>query len=96
MLWGKTGAYILMPAIEGKKLTQVRILTGKNASVRVTVGVYDAEGKAAVKGGEDKLLDTKNAEFGWALTESTNGTAYQLRVTNDNNAQFQKLTCVYE
>ena len=96
VLWGKTGAYILMPAIEGKKLTQVRILTGKNISVKVTVGVYDAEGKAAVKGGEDKLLDAKDAEFGWVLTESAANTAYQLRVVNEYNAQFQKLTCVYE
>lgn len=96
VLWGKKGGYILMPAVEGKKLTQVVILTGKNASVKVQVGVYDAEGSAPVAGGEAKTLSEKNAEFSYALTGTEVNTQYQFRVVSEHNAQFQKLTLVYE
>ena len=96
VLWGKKGGYILMPAVEGKKLTQVVILTGKNASVKVQVGVYDAEGSAAVAGGEAKTLSEKNAEFSYTLTDTEVNTQYQFRVVSEHNAQFQKLTLVYE
>lgn len=96
VLWGKQGGYIMMPAVEGKKLTQVHILTGKNASTSVMVGVYNEDGTAAVKGGEDIRLNEKNGEFSWILTETEVNTHYQLRVTSAHNAQFQTLKCVYE
>lgn len=96
VLWGKKDGYILMPAVEGKKLTKVIILTGKNASVKVQVGVYDAEGTAAVAGGEAKTLSEKNAEFAYTLTNTEVNTNYQFRVVSAHNAQFQKLTLVYE
>ena len=86
----------MMPAVEGKKLTQVHILTGKNASTSVMVGVYNEDGTAAVKGGEDIRLNEKNGEFSWILTETEVNTHYQLRVTSAHNAQFQTLKCVYE
>lgn len=85
-----------MPAVEGKKLTKVTILTGKNASTSVKVGVYNEAGTSAVSGGTAKTLGTKNAEFAWTLTGTANNTKYQLRVTSAHNAQLQKLTLVYE
>ena len=96
ILWGKSGAYILMPALEGKRLTSVTILTGKNASVSVNVGVYNEAGTAAVAGGEAIVLNAKDSEFSWTLTGTEVGTRYQLRVTSAHNAQLQKLTLVYE
>ena len=96
VLWGKSGGYIMMPAVAGKKLTKVTILTGKNASVNVMVGVYNEAGTAAVAGGEAIKLATQNAEFSWNLTGTEAGAKYQLRVTSAHNAQFQKLVLVYE
>lgn len=96
VLWGKTGAYILFPAVEGKALTRVTILTGKNASTSVKVGVYDEAGTTAATGGEAITLNAKNTEFSYNLTGTAAGAKYQLRVMNDKNAQFQKLTLVYE
>lgn len=96
ILWGKSGGYILMPAIEGKKLTKVTILTGKSASTNVKVGVYNEAGNAAVSGGTAIQLNKQNAEFSWTLSDTANNTKYQLRVTSSHNAQLQKLTLVYE
>lgn len=96
ILWGKQGGYILMPAVDGKKLSKVTILTGKNASVSVKVGVYNAEGTTAVTGGSAITLSAKDAEFSWTLTDTEVGAQYQLRVTSAHNAQLQKLTLIYE
>lgn len=96
ILWGKKDAYILMPAVNGMKLTSVTILTGKGASTSVSVGVYNEEGTNAVSGGEAKVLNAKDAEFSWSLTGTEEGARYQLRVTSANNAQLQKLTLKYE
>lgn len=96
ILWGKSGGYILMPAVPGKKLTSVKILTGKSASKSVKVGVYNADGTAAVSGGEAKTLSQTNAEFTWTLTGTEVNTHYQLRVTSAHNAQLQTLTLIYE
>ena len=85
-----------MPAIEGKKLTSVTILTGKQASTSVKVGVYNEAGTAAVSGGTAMTLNKQNAEFTWTLTGTEVNTHYQLRVTSAHNAQLQKLTLVYE
>ena len=96
ILWGKQGGYILMPAVDGKKLTKVTILTGKGASVSVEVGVFDAEGTSPVTGGEAIVLNAQDAEFSYNLTGTEVNTQYQLRIVNAKNAQFQKLTLVYE
>ena len=85
-----------MPSVEGRKLTSVTILTGAGASVSVNVGVFNAEGTAAVTGGEAMVLNAKGAEFSWTLTGTEVGARYQLRVTSAHNAQFQKLTLKYE
>ena len=96
ILWGKTGGYILLPAVEGKKLTSVTILTGKGASTSVKVGVFTADGTSAVSGGEAKTLNAQNTEFTWTLTGTEVNTHYQLRVTSKHNAQLQTLTLIYE
>ena len=96
VLWGKKDGYILFPSVEGKALKSVTILTGKNASVSVNVGVYKEDGSAAVAGGEARVLNAKNTEFTYNLTGTEAGARYQFRVTSAHNAQFQKLTLKYE
>lgn len=96
LLWGKQGAYILMPAVPDKHLTSVTILTGEGASKSVKVGVYTEDGTSAVSGGEAIQLNKQGAEFSWSLTGTENNTAYQLRVCSAHNAQLQKLTLIYE
>ena len=96
VLWGKKDGYILMPAVEGKALKSVTILTGKNASVSVNVGVYTQDGSTAVSGGTAKVLNAKNSEFSYTLSGTEPGARYQFRVTSAHNAQFQKLTLIYE
>lgn len=96
ILWGKSGGYILLPAVDGKKLTKVTILTGKGASTSVKVGVYNEEGTSAVTGGEAKQLNAQNSEFSWNLSGTEESTHYQLRVTSAHNAQLQTLTLRYE
>ncbi|MCI6427388.1 MAG: hypothetical protein MR809_00650 [Rikenellaceae bacterium] len=95
VIWGKSGAYVKMPAIEGKTLTKVTILTGASASTSVEVGVYTKE-DVVVSGGADIQLNQQNAEFSWNLAGTASNTAYRLKVTSKHNAQFQKLTLVYE
>lgn len=96
ILWGKEGAYILLPSVQDKRLSKITILTGKNASTSVMVGVYDEAGNEAVSGGEAIKLAEKNAEFSWTLANTEDGAKYQLRVCSEHNAQLQTLTLLYE
>lgn len=94
IIFGKTGAYIQMPAIEGKSLTKVSVLTGKNASAKVTIGIYDVDDKL-VDGGA-AINTGKGTTHEWILSGTAANTIYRIKVTNDNNAQFQTITLVYE
>ncbi len=96
ILFGKQGGYILMPSVDGKKLTKVTILTGKNASTAVKVGIFNEDGTAVVDGGTVIQLSEKNSDFSWDLTGTEVNTKYQLRVDSAHNAQAQKLTLIYE
>lgn len=92
MLFGKKGAYVQAPAIEGHKLKEITILTGKGASKSVMVGIFDTEGNvvtAPIK------LEAQNAEFTLSISSPAENTAYRLQVDSDHNAQAQTLTFVY-
>lgn len=95
ILWGKQGGYILLPSVPDKHLSKVTILTGKNASTSVKVGVYTEDGTSSVSGGSEITLNAKNTEFSWSLTGTEDGAKYQLRVCSNHNAQLQKLTLEY-
>lgn len=94
IIFGQTGAYIQMPAIEGKSLTKVSVLTGNNASSKVTIGIYDVDDKL-VDGGAD-INTGKGTTHEWTLSGTAANTIYRIKVTNKNNAQFQTITLVYE
>lgn len=95
ILWGKQGGYILLPSVPDKHLSKVTILTGKNASTSVKVGVYTEDGTSSVSGGSEITLNATNTEFSWSLTGTEDGAKYQLRVCSNHNAQLQKLTLEY-
>lgn len=95
ILWGKQGGYIMLPSVPDKHLSKVTILTGKNASTSVKVGVYTEDGTSSVSGGSEITLNAKNTEFSWSLTGTEDGAKYQLRICSNHNAQLQKLTLEY-
>lgn len=95
ILFGKSGAYVLLPAVEGKALKSVTMLAPSGASGKVTVGIYNEAGTEVVNGGA-AVIPTKGDNTVWTLTGTENNTSYQLRITNANNSQFQSLTLIYE
>ena len=91
---GKANSYILFPAIEGHKLTNVKFTTGANASANVVADIYSADGETAVYGNTSKLA--KGTTYDWPLTGTSNNTSYQFRITNAYNAQLTSLELTYE
>lgn len=95
LIVGKKGAYVEMPAVEGKALASVKITLTTSASKKVTVGVEDANGNI-VAGGEAKLLDQKDGQiYTYDLSGTAVNTKYRLVVTNSNNVQYYKLELSY-
>ena len=94
LLIGKTGSYILTPAIEGKTLTSIAFKTGSGASEKVIVDVYDADGTISL--GVNSATLKKGTEYDWSIADTEPNTSYQIRVTNNNNAQFAYLTLTFE
>jgi uncharacterized protein YdeI (BOF family) len=95
VIFGKKGAYINLPAVEGKALKSIDYLASEGASSSVELGVFPVGGDTALSGGESKVA-TKGATTNWTLAGTAANTSYQLKVTNDKNSQFQKITLRYE
>lgn len=95
VIFGKKGAYINLPAVEGKALKSIDYLASEGASSSVELGVFPVGGETALSGGESKVA-TKGATTNWTLAGTAANTSYQLKVTNDKNSQFQKITLRYE
>lgn len=95
VLLGKKGAYITLPAVEGKALKSIDYLASEGASASVELGVFEGESTTAVSGGESKVA-AKGETTTWTLSGTKEGVGYNLRVTNDKNTQFQKITLIYE
>ena len=91
---GKNGSYVLLPAIEGKKLTKVEFHTAANASSKVTASIYSADGQTVVYSATDALA--KDTDFSWTLTGTAVNTGYRFQITNANNFQFASLKLIYE
>ncbi len=93
---GKEGAYIELPAVEGKSLATVTLTTRTNASKSVMVGVYDAANNP-VAGGEAIKLEQLNGqlEYTYDLVGTTAGEKYRIYIASKHNAQFVKLELAY-
>ena len=92
LLIGKKDSYIQFPAIEGKALTKVQFLTGAAASENVIGDIAKADG-TRLNVNDEKLK--KGTDYSWDVAGEP-GAAYRFVVTNAYNAQFQKLTLIYE
>lgn len=93
---GKEGAYIELPAVEGKSLATVTLTTRTGASKSVMVGVYDAANNP-VAGGEAIKLEQLNGqlEYTYDLVGTTAGEKYRIYIASKHNAQFVKLELAY-
>lgn len=96
ILIGKATSYILLPAIEGKKLVTVNVKTTGSISTNVIADIHSADGS------EDFNLQTSalgaKADITWTIPvekQSVN-TAYRIQVENAYNAQFAEINLVYE
>ena len=94
---GKTGAYIELPAISGKRLSKVTVTTRSGASVAVQVGIYDSN-NAAVSGGELITWSQTggNLDYTYNLPSTANDTKYRIYIGSNHNAQFTAWELTYE
>lgn len=93
LMLGKTNSYILTPAISGVRLKKIQFLTGSNASEKVVVDIYSADGTSSM--GINNATLKKGTEYNWSMNNSDLNTSYQIRVTNNYNAQFQNIVLTY-
>lgn len=96
VLFGKKGAYVEFPAIEGKTLVKVVATSRKGASASVQVGVCDTNGANVEGGANITWAQTEPYVFTYNLSGTTANTAYRLTVANDKNAQLTRLELYYE
>ena len=94
LMLGKSGAYILFPAIEGKKLTQVEWTTTSGCSAKTTVALKSADGNSTID--NKSVTEAASTTYTWDLTSTTTNTQYRLQVTNANNTQLASLKLTYE
>lgn len=95
VIFGKQGAYINLPAVEGAALKSIEYLTAAGASATVELGVFPIGGDTAISGGESKVAPN-GVTTTWTLAGTEVNTSYQFKVTNAKNSQFQKITLRYE
>ena len=92
---GKMGANILLPAVQGKKLTQVTVLSGGRNTCGAAA-IYTNGGSSVITGGDAPADGMgKNQETVWNLGGTQSNTSYQLRVCSDANLQIQKIILIY-
>ncbi len=96
-LFGKQGAYVEFPVVEGKKLTKVTCNVPTGASAKVNVSVTDAEGNIPTGGEEQNWVKPESGDriYTYELSGTDAATKYRLYVANANNAQLLTLTLEY-
>lgn len=94
---GKQGAYIELPAIADKKLTQVTGTTRKGASTAVMIGITNQSNEEITGGTAIKWAQTDGQmEYTYKLSGTTVNTKYRIYISSSHNAQFTKLELTYE
>ena len=91
---GKSGAYILTPAISGKTLKNISFTTSSGNSSSVVLNIKSANGNT------DFFNNTSAVGVGtsksWTLTGTpTANTSYRLQVMSAHNIQLTKLSLMY-
>ena len=92
----KSGSYLGLPAIEGKKLVSVVYTTSSGASTGTYGAICtDSAGATPVAGGDAIALNQTSTEFSWNLTGTAANTMYYF-VASKKNSQTVKIVLTYE
>jgi len=93
LFMGKKGAYLVLPALEGKSLTKVVAKASPNVAAGVEIGISDMN-DVVVDGGAVQAWQ-KNGTCTYELKGTTVNTEYKLYVNNDKNVQISVLDLYY-
>lgn len=88
ILFGASGSYVLLPAVEGKKLVTVTISiykATKSWSITTKEGVGEANTSGAPSGGESHSFTADGDKYTFNLSGTENNTSYALRSGNSNS-----------
>lgn len=96
LIFGKSGAYVQLPTIEGKALTKVVVTSRKGASGSVMVGIADVDGNFVGGGDPIKWEQIDPYTYTYNLTGTAANTPYCIRVNSKHNAQITALELTYE
>ena len=92
----KSGSYLGLPAIAGKKLVKVQYTTSSGASTGTYGAICkDTSGTSPVTGGESIALNQLSTEFSWTLSGTEANTMYYF-VASKKNSQTVKIVLTYE
>ncbi|MBO6027724.1 MAG: Ig-like domain-containing protein [Bacteroidales bacterium] len=92
----KSGSYLGLPAIAGKKLVKVQYTTSSGASTGAFGAICtDTAGANAVTGGDAIALNATSTEFTFTLTGTAANTMYYF-VASKKNSQTVKIVLTYE
>lgn len=94
LMLGKSGSYMGLPAIEGKKLAKVEIGNSSGCSQSVEVAITGVDGNA-VSGGEAQKFETKSSTYTYNLSGTAVNTSYRVQVMSKHNVQIVKLVLTY-
>ena len=92
----KPGDYILFPAVEGKYLTKVEVITG-DAGVMRYPSITDADGTVTVSGGSAMGLSFGNygERHVWKLSDTEPGVRYRMTFNQTGVACIQELRLTF-
>ena len=96
VLFGKKGAAIEFPVVDGKKLTKVVCKSRKGASTNVMIGVADSSNAFIGGGAAIQWNDTTTYEYTYNLTGTIATAKYRLLINSAHNAQLVALELTYE
>ena len=94
ILNGKNGAYILLPAVNGMKLSNISFVAPSGASTSVQVAVKSADGSSSIKDATTLSSQGSDNPYSWNIS-GANNTSYRIQIVSAHNAQFQNLTLTY-
>ncbi|MDE6569175.1 MAG: hypothetical protein K2K43_00930, partial [Alistipes sp.] len=93
LFMGKKGAYLVLPALEGKSLVRVVAKASPNVAAGVEVGISTMN-DVVVDGGAVQAWE-KSGTYTYELKGTTVNTSYKLYVDNDKNVQISTLDLYY-
>jgi len=93
LMLGKSDSYMLLPAIQNKKLKIVGFTTTSGVSTNVVPKIKSSDGASTVFDNTSAMAQSKS--YSWSLTSPSANTSYRFQVTNGYNIQLAKLDLAY-